>query len=606
MTGLAAPDTTHPEPAQFEDIALPHVDDPASGRPWTLRPANPRDVATMVQRLGMEPQLARILSARGVTPDAAQSYLDPKLRNVLPDPYILKDMERAVERLAAAVLNEEAIGVFGDYDVDGTTAAAILYRYFEDLGVTLSVYLPDRIAEGYGPSADAFRSLMKDGANLIVTVDCGASAHDPINAVAEDGAEIIVLDHHLMSEAPPANAYATVNPNRLDDVSGQTNLSAAGVAYLTVVALNRRLRAGGFFETRPEPNLMNLLDLTALGLVCDVMSMTGLTRVIASQGLKVLDGRANAGLAALSERAGAKGRSSTYHLGFLLGPRINAAGRIGHARLAFELMTTKDETRARALAEKLHVLNAERQAIEADVQLDALKAIETEGLDTDKIIVVAGGGWHPGVIGIVAGRIKEKYDRPTIVIGIDNGVGKGSGRSISGVDLGSAIAALKDEGLLISGGGHAMAAGLTVSEETIPTLRARLNAALASDVDKARENRTFVTDAVISAQAVSKTFADLVAQAGPYGVGNPEPVFVLPDMRVAFVKLVGENHLSVTLEDRSGQTVRAIAFRAEGEPLGGVIRGGERIHVAGKIRADDWRGGDAGQLQIEDAAAVAQ
>lgn len=604
MTALAASDIKPSDTDQFEDIALPTVERAASGRPWILRPANPRDVATMVQRLGLEPQLARILSARGVTPDEAQSYLDPKLRNVLPDPHILKDMERAVERLADAVINGESIGVFGDYDVDGTTAAAILYRYFESLGAAPAVYLPDRIAEGYGPSVDAFRSLMKDGANLIVTVDCGASAHDPINAAAAEGAEIIVLDHHLMNDAPPANAYATVNPNRLDDVSGQTNLSAAGVAYLTVVALNRRLRAQGFFDNRPEPNLMALLDLTALGLVCDVMSMTGLSRVIVSQGLKILDARANAGLAALAERAGAKGRSSTYHLGFLLGPRINAAGRIGHARLAFELMTTRDKTRAGALADKLHVLNAERQAIEADVQLEALNKIEAENLDADNIIVVAGEGWHPGVIGIVAGRIKEKFDRPTIVIGIDNGVGKGSGRSITGVDLGSAIASANDDGLLINGGGHAMAAGLTISADAIAALRKRLNVVLGTDVDKARENRTFVTDAVISARAVSKTFADLVAQAGPYGVGNPEPVFVLPDMRIAFVKLVGENHLSLTLEDRSGEKVRAIAFRAEGEALGGVLRGSDRIHVAGKIRADDWRGGDAGQLQIEDAAAA--
>lgn len=604
MKGLAASEKTPPDTSQFEDIALPAVKGAASGRPWTLRSANPRDVATIVQRLGIEPQLARILSARGVTPDDAQSYLDPKLRNALPDPHILKDMERAVVRLADAIVKHELIGVFGDYDVDGTTAAAILYRYFDSLGAAPAVYLPDRIAEGYGPSVDAFRSLMKDGANLIVTVDCGASAHDPINAAAEEGAEIIVLDHHLMSDAPPANAYATVNPNRLDDVSGQTNLSAAGVAYLTIVALNRRLRAQGFFDDRSEPDLMALLDLTALGLVCDVMSMTGLTRVIASQGLKILDARANVGLAALADRAGAKGRSSTYHLGFLLGPRINAAGRIGHARLAFELMTTKDKARAVALAEKLHVLNAARQSIEADVQRDALNKIESENLDAENIIVVDGEGWHSGVIGIVAGRIKEKFDRPTIVIGLDNGIGKGSGRSITGVDLGSAVTAAKDDGILINGGGHAMAAGLTISAESIPTFRERLNAELGPDVNKARENRTFIADAVISARAVSRTFADLIAKAGPYGVGNPEPVFVLPEMRVAYVKLVGDAHLSVMLEDRSGEKVRAIAFRADGEPLGGVIRGSERIHVAGKIRADDWRGGDAGQLQIEDAAAA--
>lgn len=592
----------HPEPAFFDDVALPDISGAASGRAWTLRPADPRDVATMVQRSGLDPQLARILSARGVAPDDAGSYLEPKLRNILPDPYVLKDMERGVGRLADAVVNNEAIGVFGDYDVDGTTAAALLHRYFAALGVRLSVYLPDRITEGYGPTADAFRSLMNDGANIIVTVDCGAAAHDAIGEVAADGAEVIVLDHHLMSGAPPASAYATVNPNRLDDISGLNTLSAAGVAYLAVVALNRRLREAGFFKTRPEPDLMGLLDLAALGLVCDVMPMTGVTRAMVSQGLKVLEAGGNVGLAALGERAGAKGRASTYHLGFLLGPRINAAGRIGHARLAFEMLTTEDKARARALADKLHVLNAERQAIEAAVQQEALQKIETENLGEDDIIVVAGAGWHPGVIGIVAGRIKEKFDRPAIVIGVEGAVGKGSGRSITGVDLGSAVAAAREKGLLVNGGGHAMAAGLTVSEESIPALRDYLVGALADDVKHARANRTFVTDAVIGARAVSKSFADMVAQAGPFGVGNPEPVFVLADMRPAHVKLVGANHLAVTMEDPSGEKVRAIAFRADGEKLGAVIRGAQRLHVAGKIRPDDWRGGDAGQLQIEDAA----
>ncbi len=591
-----------PEPVFFEDVALPEVSETASRRPWALRPANPRDVSLMVQRFGLDPQLARILSARGVSPNDAISYLQPKLRDALPDPYILKDMERAASRLADAVLNNEPIGVFGDYDVDGTTAAAVLYRYFAALGVRLSVYLPDRISEGYGPSADAFRSLMQEGANLIVTVDCGAAAHDAIGEAASGAAEIIVLDHHLMNGAPPASAYATVNPNRPDDVSGLNNLSAAGVAYLTVVALNRRLRGEGFFETRPEPNLISLLDLTALGLVCDVMAMTGLARVFVSQGLKVLDAGHNAGLAVLGERAGAKGRSTTYHLGFLLGPRINAAGRIGHARLAFELLTTEDTNRARELAEKLHLLNAERQAIEAAVQDEALKQIAAENLDKDEIIVVAGAGWHPGVIGIVAGRIKEKFDRPAIVIGIDNGIGKGSGRSIAGVDLGSAVAAANENDLLVNGGGHAIAAGLTISENAIEEFRDYLNRELSDDVVRARANRKFAADAVIDARAVSKSFADLVAQAGPFGVENPEPVFVLSDMRVAQARVVGANHLSLTLENHAGERVRAIAFRAEGERLGAVIRGSERIHAAGKVRADDWRGGDAGQLQIEDAA----
>ena len=593
-----------PNPSFTSDVPLPAVSDPASGRQWTLRPADLRDVALLIQRHGLDPQLARVLSARGVSPDGVEAYLDPKLRTMLPDPFVLMDMERAADRLASAVLQKEAIGVFGDYDVDGTTAAALLHRYFAQIGVALHVYLPDRMTEGYGPTAGAFRSLMKDGANIIVTVDCGAAAHDVIDEVAADGAEIIVLDHHLMSGPAPSSAYATVNPNRPDDISGQTNLSAAGVAYLAVVALNRRLRDLGYFETRAEPNLMGLLDLAALGLVCDVMEMTGLTRAIVAQGLKVLEAGGNIGLAALSARAGAKGRASTYHLGFLLGPRINAAGRIGHARLAFELLTTDDTVRARALAEKLHVMNAERQAIEADVQESAMRMIGDDNLDADEIIVVAGDGWHPGVIGIVAGRLKEAFDKPAIVIGVDNGVGKGSGRSISGVDLGSAIAAARDDGLLVNGGGHAMAAGLTIASEGVADLRRYLNDRLAEEVRRARANRRLNVDAVIDARAITKTFADTVAQAGPFGVGNPEPVFVLSDMRVAQARQVGANHLSLTLESRTGEQVRAIAFRAEGERLGAVIRGAARIHAAGKIRADDWRGGDAGQFQIEDAAAA--
>lgn len=596
----------HPKPAFFEDIALPEISESASGRPWALRSANARDVSTMVQSLDLDPQLARILSARGVAPEDAASYLAPKLRTSLPDPFILKDMQQAAERLADAVVNNETIGVFGDYDVDGVTASALLHRYFDAIGVKIPVYLPDRITEGYGPTADAFRSLMSDGAKIIVTVDCGASAHEAINEVAAEGVEFIVLDHHLMSGPAPAGALATVNPNRPDDISGLNNLSAAGVAYVAAVALNRQLREKGFFKSRNEPNLLSLLDLAALGLVCDVMEMRGTTRVLVSQGLRILDAGENIGLAALGKQAGAKRPASPYHFGFLLGPRINAAGRIGHARLAFELLTTKDPQRANQLAEKLHTMNAERQAIEAAVQQEALQQIERENLDKDEIIIAAGEGWHPGVIGIVAGRIKEKFEKPTIVIGVENSVGKGSGRSITGVDLGSAIAAAKEEGMLIAGGGHAMAAGLTISESAIPEFRTRLNEQLSDNVLRARAARKFEIDTVVSAGMVSRTFADVVAQAGPYGVGNPEPVFALCDLSVVSAKVVGGDHIAVTLKDRSGAQVRAIAFRAEGERLGEVLRGANRLHAAGKIRADAWRGGDAGQLQIEDAAPVAQ
>ncbi|WP_411818135.1 single-stranded-DNA-specific exonuclease RecJ [Hyphococcus sp. DH-69] len=583
-------------------VALPAMGVPASGRKWQLREADTRLALTIAQQNGIDPTIARILVARGVAPDQVERYLAPSLREELPDPLVLKDMDRAAERLCAAVNNGETIGIFGDYDVDGTTAASILKLYFDEIGAASQVYLPDRITEGYGPSVQAFKQLAADGADLIVTVDCGATAHEPIEEAAADNIDIVVFDHHLMNGPPPEGATAVVNPNRPDDISGLGNLSAAGVAFMAVVALNRALRESGYFNERTEPRLLRFLDLTALGLVCDVMEIKGLTRVLVAQGLKVLGGNGNPGLIALGKQAGMKGAPSTYHMGFLIGPRINAAGRIGHARLAFELMTTDDPARRAQLAERLHVMNSERQEIEADVQAQALRDIESNQRHADDVIVTAGEGWHPGVIGIVAGRLKEIYDRPVIVIGIEDNVGKGSGRSITGVDLGGAIGKARNDGLLLSGGGHAMAAGLSVDPSQIDNFRIFLNDALAADVSLARENRTLSLDAVIGPNAVSKSFADLVEMAGPYGPGNPEPVFALTNLRAKYTKVVGKGHLSVTLESDTGEQIRAIAFRAEGESLGQILTSGKRFHVAGKVRADDWRGGDAGQMQISDAA----
>ncbi len=599
--------TINPSTSAFSSAAMPLLDLPAmgtsaSGRLWRLREADRDAAIAIAEQTGLDQVLARILAARGVTAEGAARYLAPSLRDEMPDPLVLKDMDRAAARLSAAVLNGETIGIFGDYDVDGTTAAAILKLYFDEIGAPSLIYLPDRITEGYGPSAEAFRALHRDGASLIVTVDCGAAAHEPIEEAAKDGVDIVVFDHHQMSAPPPAGAAAVVNPNRPDDGSGLGDLSAAGVAFMGVVALNRALREAGFFKDRAEPNLFSFLDLAALGLVCDVMQITGLTRVLVAQGLKVLGGDGNKGLKALGIRAGMKGPPSPYHLGFLIGPRINAAGRIGHARLAFELMTTSDDVRRQALAERLHVMNAERQEIEAQVQAGAQRDIEINQRHADDVIVTAGEGWHPGVIGIVAGRLKEIYDRPVIVIGTEGDTGKGSGRSISGVDLGAAISAAREEGVLSTGGGHAMAAGLTLETNRIATLRRLLNERLARAVTLARANRMLEIDAVLGASAVSKSFADLIASAGPYGPGNPEPSFALLDMRAEYLRVVGKGHLSLTLVSETGESVRAIAFRAEGEALGEVLTSGRRIHVAGKIRADDWRGGDAGQMQISDAA----
>lgn len=586
----------------FGAVALPSMAMPASGRRWILRAADPRAEAAIVAATGCAPLLARILAARGVAAAEASLYLAPSLRVSLPDPSTMADMDRAADRIAQAIIGGEPCGVFGDYDVDGTCGSAILKGYFTALGAPLEVYLPDRMLEGYGPTIEAFRTLKDAGVRLVMTVDCGAAAHQPIAAAASDGLEIVILDHHQMDGPPPAGAYATVNPNRPDDESRLENLSAAGVAFMTIVAVNRRLRDKGFFEERSEPDLRRFLDLAALGLVCDVMPMTGVTRALTAQGLKVLNGGGNAGLAELRRRAGSTGAAGVYDLGFVLGPRINAAGRIGHARLAFELLTTDDADKRARLAERLHVMNAERQAIEKDVQEGALAAIERASLDKCAVIVAAGEGWHQGVVGIVAGRIKDIYDRPAVIIGIDGAVAKGSARSISGVDIGAAIREARDAGLLLAGGGHAMAAGLTIDPAALPEFSSFLEVRCRAAVDEALKNRTREIDAVIAPTAVSGAFATMIEAAAPFGPQNPEPVFVLASVRVDQARTVGAAHLACDLVGAGGERVRAIAFRAVGEPLGDLLASRRRIHLAGRIKQDSFRGKGAAQFQITDAA----
>ncbi|GAB4516357.1 MAG: single-stranded-DNA-specific exonuclease RecJ [Amphiplicatus sp.] len=574
----------------------------ASGRRWALREADPRAALAIEQKTGVAPLVARALAARGVTGETARAYLNPSLRDSMPDPFVLRDMDRAAARLAEAVLSGETVGVFGDYDVDGTTAAAIFRRYFDAIGAPLSVYLPDRLLEGYGPSIEAFRDLARAGARLVVTVDCGASAHATIEQAAGEGLDVLVIDHHQMSGPPPTGAVAVVNPNRSDDVSGLVNLSAAGLAFMAVAALNRALREAGWFKARPEPNLLQLLDLAALGLVCDVMPITGLARVMVAQGLKVLGQGGNPGLKALAARAGVKGAPSTYHLGFLLGPRLNAAGRIGHARLALELLTGADPARLSALAERLHVMNAERQAIETAVLEAAIAQVEQTDAHEASVIVAAGEGWHPGVIGVVAGRLKEKYDRPAVVIGLEGEMGKGSGRSIAGVDLGAAVAAAKAEGLIAAGGGHAMAAGLTIARAAVAPFTAFLNERLGGDVALARADRRLDIDGVVAVGAVSGALAAMIERAGPFGPGNPEPLVALTNVRPVSARTVGAGHVSCLLANDSGETARAIAFRAGENGLAEMLGAGRRLHAAGRIRRDDWRGGERAQLHLVDAA----
>jgi single-stranded-DNA-specific exonuclease len=586
-------------------LALPPMRAPASGKRWVLRDYDAATALAIEDAAGVPAEIARLLAARGVTAGTAADYLNPSLKRALPDPSALTDMDAAAARLAAAIMAGETCGVFGDYDVDGTCGAAILKLYFDAAGGKLEVYLPDRLLEGYGPTIEAFRALKEKGAGLIVTVDCGAAAHAAIDEAAAEGLSIIVLDHHQMDGPPPAGAFATVNPQRADDRSGLTLLSAAGVVFMSIVAINRVLRASGRFASRPEPDLKTFLDLTALGLVCDVMPMTGLARVLTAQGLKVLSNGGNPGLKALGKRAGMKGAATAFDLGFLLGPRINAAGRIGHARLAFDLLTTDDPARREALAEKLHVMNAERQAIERAVQEEAVTLVEGQKLHERAAIVASGEGWHPGVVGIVAGRLKDRYQRPAIVIGVENGIGKGSARSIAGVDVGAAIRAARQQGMLLAGGGHAMAAGLTVGAERIGDLDAYLDGALRADVDCAISNQRFEIDALVAPSAVSGAFAKMIEQSGPFGPGNPEPVFALAAMSVDSVRLVGDTHLACELSAPGGDRVRAIAFRAEGEKLGALLKTRRRLHLAGRIKTDAWRGGDAAQFQISDAAETA-
>jgi len=582
-----------------------------TGVPWMMKPADETTVFKMAASHDLEEALARILVARGVGPDAAERYLNPSLRTMMPDPDTMRDMPLAAERISTAIMTDETIGIFGDYDVDGVTATSLLFLYLQSLGQEAKVYLPDRVADGYGPSIGAFRTLKEQGANLVVTVDCGASAHEPIDAAGRDGLDIVVLDHHQMSGPPPQSARAVINPNRPDDLSGLTNLSAVGVTFMVLVAVNRSLRKEGYFKDRPQPDLRQWLDIVALGLICDVMAVTGLTRAMIAQGLRVMTRQldhgtgGNPGIAALATRAGVKTPASPYHLGFLVGPRINAAGRIGHANMAFDMLTSADPAHRRAMAEKLHMMNAERQAIESDVLASAVAQaeamIERNG-SVPPVIVVHGDGWHPGVIGIVAGRIKERFNRPALVIGFDGETGKGSGRSIEDVDLGGAISDAHKNGLLIAGGGHAMAAGLTIGRAYLPAFLDYVSERLVDAVTTAIASRKKWIDGVVAPCAVTGPFAALIAKAGPFGAGNPEPIFVLRDVTASHPKILSDAHIACTLMSDGGDIARSIAFRCTDDPMGTALLSGRRLHVAGRIKADDWRGGEAGQFQINDVA----
>ncbi|MFM8754099.1 MAG: single-stranded-DNA-specific exonuclease RecJ [Phenylobacterium sp.] len=576
-----------------------------TGRGWIARPAAVEVVRRHQAELGLSEPLARALASRGIGPEFGETYLNPTLKALFPDPSSFRDMDRAAEILVEALVDERPMVVFADYDVDGAASAAQVVRWMRAMGREVPVYIPDRVTEGYGPSPSIFRTLKERGAELVITLDCGAAAIDALVAARDIGLDVVVIDHHLMrpGELPPAAAL--VNPNRPDDNSGQGVLAAAGVAFVLLAALNREARRRGLFAERPEPDLRQWLDLAALGAVCDVTQLTGFNRALTAQGLKVMSRWANPGLRALADIGKVSGSATTFHAGFILGPRINAGGRIGRSDLGARLLSTDDPVEAAALAAQLDELNAHRRTVEQAVLDEAVTLIEADpALAAGPVLVVSAANWPPGVIGIVAGRLRERYRKPAVVIGIDpaSGIGKGSGRSRAGVNLGAAVQAAFEAGLLLSGGGHAMAAGLSVRPERIPDLTSFFARELGETQARAAEADALELDALITPRAADRGLLDAFDRLAPFGPGNPEPMFAAADVRIERPLAMRGGHVRVTLTDAAGGRLKAVAWRAEDTPLGQALLAGGVLHVAGRLRPDDWQGRASVELEIEDAA----
>ncbi len=568
-----------------------------TGRRW-IGPTEAEDRAAeaLVQATALPEALCRLLAQRGVSPDEVEGFLQPRLRDLLPDPLTLRDMGLAAERFLAAVKRRERIAVFGDYDVDGGSASALILTWLRALGRPATLYIPDRIDEGYGPNEPAMAALAKDH-DLILCVDCGTLSHGPI--AAAKGADVIVLDHHLGAELLPP-ALAVVNPNRQDEDGTLGHLCAASVVFLMLVEANRRLKAEGV----AGPDLMAMLDLVALATVADVAPLTGVNRALVRQGLAVMGRRGRPGLVALADVARLDRAPSAYHLGYILGPRVNAGGRIGRADLGARLLATADPAEAGALAEMLDRLNSERREIEAAVRDAALAQAEERGTD-GPLVWAAGEGWHPGVVGIVAARLKEATNRPAVVIGFEGEIGKGSARSVPGVDLGAAVQRVAAEGLLEKGGGHRMAAGLTVRRDRLDAAMERLGALLARQGAGAGGPEELRIDALVMPGAADVALIEALEQAGPFGASAPAPRFALPDLALQFIRPVGDGHLKLTLGDGLGARLDAIAFGARKGPLGPFLetRAGQRLHAAGRLEINHWQGRTTVQLSLEDAAA---
>lgn len=561
----------------------------------------------IAQRYQLPDMLARVIAGRGIEIDAVEDFLDPTIRKLMPDPSTVTQMETAAKRIADAATRGEQVAIFGDYDVDGATSAALLAWHLRHCGLDPLIHIPDRIFEGYGPNIDAVRGLAGKGATMLVTVDCGTTSIEPLAEAKRLGMDVVVIDHHQCGDELPV-VDALVNPNRPDDLSGLGHLAAVGLVFVTLVAVNRELRARNFWTSvRPEPDLLSVLHHVALGTVADVASLTGLNRAFVAKGLIAMRRRDHVGHTALMDVSRLSGPPEAWHLGFMLGPRINAGGRIGRADLGVRLLLEGDVSEAARIAAELDRLNTERRVIEqtAEAQAEA-EALASLGLD-DKgsVIVTASEGWHPGVVGLVASRLKEKFGRPAFAIALEpGGIGTGSGRSISGVDLGKVVRQAVSEGILLKGGGHAMAAGVTLRKDRLAEFRAFVEAALETAVTDARHANELFIDGAISARAVTPEFVATLNRAGPFGAGNPEPLIALPSHQLIFADVVGEAHLRLRFKSGDGSIVNGIAFRAVGRKLGNALldNRGQPLHVAGSLAVDRWQGSERVQLRVTDVA----
>ena len=589
------------------DLALPTaaflgVSRSLSGRAWRQRPAEASVVRAHMQTLGLEEPMARALAARGVEAEAGADFLTPTLRALFPDPSSFMDMDLAAGAVVDALQSGASIHVFADYDVDGASSAALLVRWFRTFETDLPIYVPDRLTEGYGPSARAFDTLKARGADLVITVDCGAAANEAVAHAAAIGLKVVVIDHHMMREEPPA-CLAVVNPNRPGCNSGQGNLAAAGVVFVLLAALNREARKRGLFEGRTEPDIRQWLDLAAMGAICDVTGLTGFNRALTSLGLGVMSHWRNPGLYALMAAAGAEtGPAKSNHAGFILGPRINAGGRIGKSDLGARLLSTDDPDEARMLS-----IAVAASSVMAEVTEQAVRRVEATGAHADDsaMVVVAGEDWHPGVVGIVAGRLRERWRKPVVVIGVDavNGVGKGSGRSQPGMNLGRAVQAAWQEGVLIAGGGHAMAAGLTVAADRVDELRAFLNDRLSGERAEAVAQDWVEVDVLIDPRAATRDLFESFERLAPFGPANPEPLFALEGVQAREPVAMNGGHVRCRLVGPDGASVRAVAWRCADLPMGKALLAGQGgLNLVGRLKADDWNGRRGVQFEIEDVA----